>query len=77
LKVIVQLKGHLQWYDTENRQEVVFDENQLTPAKIIDQLNIPRNQIQFILVNDTRIIDDKLVLNENDVVKIIPVIEGG
>jgi len=77
LKVIVQLKGNLQWYEKEKRREIVMEEQDLTPEKIIDQLNIPRNQIQLILVNDTRIIDDKLVLNENDVVKIIPVIEGG
>lgn len=77
MKVTVYLKGNLQWYDEDNRSEVIIDEDELTPAKVIEKLGIPQNQIQFVLVNDEKSADLEKQLNEKDVVKFIPVIEGG
>jgi len=77
LKVRVQLKGQLYWYDKENRKEIQLEGYEIkTPRDIIKLLNIPASEVQMVIVNDNRIeLDDEI--GDGDVIVFMPVISGG
>ncbi len=79
MKLTVYLKGHLQWYDKEKRREINLEvsETDLTPRKVLQMLNVPLNQVQFVSINEVQEKDMDKILKDGDTMHVIPVIEGG
>lgn len=77
MKVKVQLKGQLYWYDKENRKEIEIEGDKIkTPLEILTLLNIPHSEVQMVLINNKKA-DLNEEIKEGDVITFMPVIGGG
>lgn len=77
MRVKVELKGQLYWYDKENRKEIEIEANEIkTPMDVLKLLGIPPSEVQMVLVNNRKI-DVNEEIKDGDVITFIPAISGG
>lgn len=77
VRVKVELKGQLYWYDKENRKQIELEANDIkTPMDILRMLEVPPSEVQMAIANDKKIdLNDEI--KEGDVITFMPVISGG
>jgi molybdopterin converting factor small subunit len=77
VRVKVELKGQLYWYDKENRKQIELEANDIkTPIDILRMLGVPPSEVQMVIANDKKI-DLKDEIKDGDVITFMPVISGG
>jgi molybdopterin converting factor small subunit len=77
VRVKVELKGQLYWYDKENRKQIELEANDIkTPIDILRMLGVPPSEVQMVISNDKKI-DLKDEIKDGDVITFMPVISGG
>lgn len=77
MRVKVELKGQLYWYDKENRKQIELEANDIkTPIDILRMLGVPPSEVQMVISNDKKI-DLKDEIKDGDVITFMPVISGG
>lgn len=77
MRVKVELKGQLYWYDKENRKQIELEANDIkTPIDILRMLGVPPSEVQMAIANDKKI-DLKDEIKDGDVITFMPVISGG
>lgn len=77
MRVKVELKGQLYWYDKENRKQIELEANDIkTPIDILRMLGVPPSEVQMVISNDKKIdLNDEI--KDGDVITFMPVISGG
>jgi len=77
VRVKVELKGQLYWYDKENRKQIELEANDIkTPIDILRMLGVPPSEVQMVISNDKKIdLNDEI--KDGDVITFMPVISGG
>lgn len=79
MKIEVQLYATLSQYlpkGARNRKAMMEFDDGLTVDKVIDQLGIPKEQPNMVLVNGIHAQDD-LALKDGDVLAVFPPLAGG
>lgn len=77
MKVKVKLFGNLKIYDSQNREEFTVElPNKMSIADLLKWLNIPRNAVWTIFVNQIQV-DDSYLLQDKDEIFILAPIGGG
>jgi sulfur carrier protein ThiS len=71
------LRGNLMWYpEQKQKYQKVLVEKDTTIIDVIRKLNVPIEQISYILRNGQKV-DACMMINEGDEVELVPIIAGG
>ncbi len=75
--VKVVLRGHLMWYpEKKQKHQIVSARKNARVIDLIKRLNVPIEQVGFILKNGQKV-DASLIVNDGDEIELVPIIAGG